>query len=116
LAVTLNAAGARTVTASDITDTNKTANTSASIAVSAAGFVNCNCSSGETAAPGTASGKTGAPLPQTAGTAQRHRQRGGRQTGTWSAPSPTRSSIGSSDPNDVCPAIPRWYRHEDVEA
>src|SRR5207249_4584279 len=66
----LNTTGGRTVTASDITDSGKTANTSSSITVNAAGFVKLQLLlPGETAAPGTASGKTGTPNSQTAGTA-----------------------------------------------
>src|SRR5262249_40349270 len=67
--VTLKTAGARTVTASDITDGTKTANTSSSITVNAASFVKLQLLvPGEPAAPGTASGKTGAPTAQIAGT------------------------------------------------
>src|SRR5262249_50023032 len=57
--VTLSTTGGRTVTATDITDGTKTANTSSSITVNAAGFVKLQLLlPGETAAPGTPSGKT----------------------------------------------------------
>src|SRR5262249_7951404 len=63
-------AGAKTVTASDVTHPAITASTSAPITVNPAGFVKLQLlAPGETAAPGTASGKTGTPTGQTAGTA-----------------------------------------------
>src|SRR5262249_50395578 len=66
--VTLKSAGSRTVTATDLTDGTKAANTSSSITVNAAGFVKLQLLvPGETAAPGTLSGKTGTPSAQTAG-------------------------------------------------
>jgi hypothetical protein len=65
--VTLKTAGARTVTASDITDGTKTANTSPSITVNVGAFVKLQLLvPGETAAPGSATGKTGTPSAQTA--------------------------------------------------
>src|SRR5207249_3267890 len=67
--VTLNTAGNWTVTASDITTPAMTANTSPSITVPGT-FVKLQLLvPGETAAPGTGSGKTGTPNAQTAGTA-----------------------------------------------
>ena len=70
LSVTLRTAGTRTLTASDVTDGSKTASTSSSIAVGAGNFVKLQLLvPGETAAPGTASGKTGTPTAQPAGTA-----------------------------------------------
>src|SRR5205814_3695331 len=67
--LTLSTTGSRTVTASDITDSGKTANTSSLITVNAAGFVKLQLLlPGETVAPGTPSGKTGTPTAQTAGT------------------------------------------------
>src|SRR5262249_16009498 len=58
--VTLTPSGARTVTATDITDGSKTANTSASITVNAGAFVKLQLLvPGETAAAGTGTGKTG---------------------------------------------------------
>ena len=68
--VTLKTAGSRTVTATDITDGTKTANTSPAITVNAGAFTKLQVLvPGETAAPGTASGKTGTPTTQGAGAA-----------------------------------------------
>lgn len=67
--VTLNSQGAKTVTASDITDGGKTADTSPSITVNGGAFAKMQILlPGETADPGSASGKTGTPTAQTAGT------------------------------------------------
>src|SRR5205814_10121549 len=67
--VTLKTAGSATVTASDISDVSKSANTSSSMTVNAGTFVKLQLlAPGETAAPGTATGKTGTPTAQTAGT------------------------------------------------
>ena len=68
--VTLKTAGARTVSATDVTDATKTANTSAAITVNAGPFAKLQVLvPGEAAAPGTASGKTGTPSTQAAGAA-----------------------------------------------
>ncbi len=68
--VTLKTAGTATVTASDITTPARTANTSPSITVGAGAFTKLQLlMPGETAAPGSATGKTGTPTAQTAGTA-----------------------------------------------
>src|SRR5439155_13851371 len=68
--VTLNTGGTATITATDNTDGSKTASTSPSITVNAGAFVKMQLLvPGETAAPGTASGKTGSPTNQIAGTA-----------------------------------------------
>jgi hypothetical protein len=66
--VTLNTLGSRTVTATDIDDGTKTANTSPAIAVNGAPAKLQLLVPGETAAPGTTTGKTGTPTAQTAGT------------------------------------------------
>jgi hypothetical protein len=67
--VTLKTAGSRTVTATDITDGTKTASTSGSISVGVGTFARLLLlAPGEAAAPGTATGKTGTPNAQTAGT------------------------------------------------
>src|SRR5206468_7429479 len=67
--VTLKTAGTRTLTATDVTDGTKTANTSPSITVNVGGFVKLQLLvPGETAAPGTTTGKTGTPTARTAGT------------------------------------------------
>jgi hypothetical protein len=66
--VTLKTAGTRTLTATDITDGSKSAITSSSIVVSAGNFVKLQLLvPGETAAPGTVTGKTGTPTAQGAG-------------------------------------------------
>jgi hypothetical protein len=68
--VTLKTAGSRTLTASDVTDGSKTANTSPAITVNTGAFVKLQIlAPGETAVPGSASGKTGTPTVQTAGVA-----------------------------------------------
>lgn len=68
--ITLKTSGSRTITASNITDPTKTANTSPSITVNTAAFSKMQLIvPGETVAPGTATGKTGTPTAQTAGTA-----------------------------------------------
>src|SRR5207245_1462928 len=64
--VTLKTLGSATVTASDITDNTKVANTSSPITVIAAAFAKLQLlMPGETAAPGTPTGKTGTPIAQT---------------------------------------------------
>ena len=66
--VTLKTAGSATLTASDLTDGNKAANTSPSTTVSAGAFTKLQVLlPGETGAPGTTNGKTGSPTAQTAG-------------------------------------------------
>src|SRR5207249_8245313 len=70
LSVTLKTAGSASVTASDVTHPGITPDTGSSITVNAGAFVKLQLlMPGETAAPGTASGKTGTPNAQTAGTA-----------------------------------------------
>src|SRR5205823_5701032 len=67
--VTLKTGGSATVTATDITDGTKSANISPAIAVNPGVFTNLLVlAPGETASPGTASGKTGTPSAQTAST------------------------------------------------
>ncbi len=66
--VTAKTAGSATFTATDATDGTKNANTGSATTINAAAFSKLQILlPGETAAPGTASGKTGAPTPQTAG-------------------------------------------------
>src|SRR5438445_1565303 len=68
--VTLATVGSRTVTATDVTDGTKTANTSPATTVNGGAFAKLQILlPGEVAAAGTASGKTGAPIAQTAGSA-----------------------------------------------
>src|SRR6266699_1048350 len=65
-----NTAGTWTVTAADATDGAKTANTSPAITVNAGAVTKLLVLlPGETASPGSATGKTGSPSAQTAGTA-----------------------------------------------
>src|SRR4029077_3756251 len=67
--VTLNPAAASTVTATDITDGSKTANTSPSTTVNPGAFAKLQLLvPGESADPGSATGKTGSPSARTAGT------------------------------------------------
>ena len=69
-ACTLNTAGSWTMTASDTTDPGKSLDTSPAITVDAGSFTKLQIlAPGETAAPGTPAGKTGAPEGQTAGEA-----------------------------------------------
>src|SRR5260221_675923 len=66
--VTAKTAGGGTVTATDITDGSMSANTSPSTTINAGAFAKLQLLlPGETAAPGTASGKTGSPSGQTSG-------------------------------------------------
>src|SRR5256885_2372534 len=65
-----NTAGSKTVTAIDATDGTKTANTSPATTVNGGVFAKLQIlMPGESATPGTASGKTGSPTVQTAGSA-----------------------------------------------
>ncbi len=67
--VTLKTAGSRTVTATNTSDGTKTANTSSAITVNSAALSKLQVLlPGETAAPGTATGKTGSPSSISAGT------------------------------------------------
>ena len=69
LTVTLNAAGAQSIIASDSTQSSKTAATSPAITVTAGAFAKLQILlPGEAAAPGTPSGKTGSASARTAGT------------------------------------------------
>src|SRR5260370_36071276 len=70
LSVTLKTAGTTTLTASDASDPSKNAYTSPSIAVNAGALTKLQLLvPGETAKPGTASGKSGTPVAETAGAA-----------------------------------------------
>ena len=70
LSIALVTAGSATVTATDQSDGTKTANTSPATTITGGAFAKLQILlPGETAAPGTASGKTGAPSAQTAGSA-----------------------------------------------
>ena len=66
--VTAKSAGSVTVTASDVTDNTKTANTSSFVTVNPGAFAKLQIlAPGETGAPGSVSGKTGTPSAQVAG-------------------------------------------------
>ncbi len=102
--VTAKTAGAATVTATDASDGSKTANTSPSTAINAGAFAKLQIlMPGETAAPGTATGKTGTPSAQTAGssfTATVH-----AVDANWNVVSSTDTvAITSSDSNATLPA------------
>ena len=61
----LNTAGNWTVTATDVTDGSKAANTSSAIPVNVGAFAQLQVLlPGETAAPGIPTGKTGSPQPR----------------------------------------------------
>src|SRR5437867_9147251 len=65
MSLTNKTAGSWTITATDITDGTKTANTSPSITVNSGAFTKLQILlPGETAAPGTTTGKTGTPTTQ----------------------------------------------------
>src|SRR5262249_23147619 len=67
--VTFRTAGSQTVTASDLDDGTKPPSTSSAIPVNAGPYAKLQLLvPGETAAPGTSTGKTGTPNPETAGT------------------------------------------------
>src|SRR5206468_4143362 len=68
--LTNKTAGSWTITATDITDGTKTGNTSPSITVNSGAFTKLQIlMPGETAAPGSTTGKTGTPASQPTGTA-----------------------------------------------
>ena len=102
--VTLNTAGSKTVTASDVTDGTKTANASPSITVNAGAVTKLQLLvPGETAAPGTTTGKTGTPTARTAGTA--FNVTVNAVDANWNLVSSTHTiAITSSDANATLPA------------
>jgi hypothetical protein len=70
VSVTLKTAASKTITASDVTTPARTANISTPVTIANTAFVKLQIlMPGETAAPGSATGKTGAPTARTAGTA-----------------------------------------------
>src|SRR5439155_23157276 len=70
LSLTNRTVGSWTVTATDSTDNSKPANTSPALTVSPGAFAKLQLlGPGETAVPGTPTGKTGTPTAQTAGAA-----------------------------------------------
>src|SRR2546426_1615312 len=102
--VTLKTAGSATVTATDLDDGSKTANTSPSITVNVGALAKLQLLvPGETAAPGTATGKTGTPSGQTAGTAFNVTVRS--VDANWNLVSTNDTvAISSSDANAALPA------------
>src|SRR5439155_19920532 len=70
LSLTNNTAGSWTLTATDTSDGTKTASTSPAMTVNAGAFANLQLlAPGETAVPGTTTGKSGIPTGQTAAAA-----------------------------------------------
>src|SRR5439155_1534964 len=70
LSVTFKTAGNSSLTASNLTDNSKTASVSPAITVNPGAFAKLQLlTPGETAAPGTATGKSGSPSPQPGGAA-----------------------------------------------
>src|SRR5206468_4099688 len=104
LSVTFKTSGSQTLTATDVTDASKSANTSPSLTVNAGAFVKMQLLvPGETAAPGTASGKTGTPTAQTAGTA--FNVTVNAVDANWNVVSSTHTvGITTTDANDTHPA------------
>jgi hypothetical protein len=105
--VRFSLAGAQALTAADVADGTKIG-TSSSVTVNPGTFSKIQLlMPGETAAPGTVSGKTGSPTAQTAGTAFSVRVNG--VDANWN-PTPTASGsgftiqLGSSDANATLPA------------
>ena len=103
--ITCKSAGSRTVTASDVTDGTKTSNTSSSITITSGSFVKLQLlAPGETAAPGTVTGKTGTPSVRTAGTA--FNVTVNAVDANWNVVNTVTDTVGitSSAPNPVLPA------------
>src|SRR5207245_2770818 len=104
LSLTMKTAGTQTVTASDVTDGTKSPATSAVITINPGAFTKLQLlAPGETAAPGTGSGKTGTPTAQTAGTAFNVTVNAVDANWNLIATNDT-VSIGSSDVNAALPA------------
>jgi hypothetical protein len=103
--VTFKTAASATITATDASDAGKTANTSPSIAVNVGAFSKLQLLiPGETASPGTVSGKTGTPTAQTAGDA--FNVRVNAVDANWNLVNTITDNvtITTSDANDVEPA------------
>lgn len=102
--VTLKTAGTATLTATNVSDGTKTANTSPAITVTAGPFVKLQLLlPGETAAPGSTAGKTGSPTARTAGTAFNVTARA--VDAYWNIASSTDTvSLAASDPYATLPA------------
>ena len=104
LSVTAKTAGSKTFTATDITNGAMTANTSPATTINAGAFAKLQLlMPGETAAPGTASGKTGAPSAQTAGSS--FNVTVNAVDANWNPVTSTDTiGITSTDPNATLPA------------
>jgi len=103
--VTLNTIGSATLTATDIDDGSKTASSSPAISVLAGAATKLQVLlPGETAAPGTPSGKTGTPLAQIAGAAIANGIIVNAVDANWNVVSSTHTiAITSSDSNATLP-------------
>src|SRR5204863_8124184 len=104
LSVTFKTAGSQTLTATDVTDGSKSANTSPSMTVNAGAFVKLQLLvPGEIAAPGTATGKTGTPTAQSGGTA--FNVTVNAVDANWNIVSSTHTMVSTTtDSNDTHPA------------
>src|SRR5205814_9084657 len=105
LSVTFKTAGSQTLSATDVTDGSKSANTSPSMTVNAGAFVKLQLlAPGETAAPGSATGKTGSPSAQTAAIGYSVTVRA--VDANWNLVSTNTHTVGitCTDPNDILPA------------
>jgi hypothetical protein len=108
--LTLKTAGSATVTASDVTHVAIPANTSSSITVSAGLFSKLQVLvPGETAAPGSATGKTGTPSPQTAGASFSITVNA--VDANWNLVNTSTDTVGitSADNNASLPANTAWW-------
>src|SRR5262249_49511431 len=104
--VILNTAGTRTITATDITDGSKTGGTSSLITVTPTSFPKLQLLvPGETAVPGSPTGKTGTPTAQTAGIG--YNVTVNAVDANWNLVNSVTDSVGvtSTDPNDLQPPI-----------
>src|SRR5207245_619022 len=105
LSVTLKTGGTQTLTASDITNPSIQPSTTPSVSVSAGAFAKLQLlAPGETAAPGSASGKTGTPTARNAGTA--FNVTINAVDANWNLVTSVADvvSVTSSDPNATMPA------------
>jgi hypothetical protein len=105
LSVTLKSAGTPTLTVSDVDDPSKTSNTSPAIAVNAGAMAKLQLlAPGETADPGSATGKTGAPSAQTANVGYSVTVRA--VDANWNLVNTSTHTVGitCTDPNDLLPA------------
>jgi hypothetical protein len=104
-AVTLLTAGNRTITATNVTDNTKTANTSPTFALAAGAYAKLQVLlPGETAAPGTPTGKTGTPTSRSAGTAFNFTVNAVDANWNRITSNTNTIQITSSDPNATLPA------------